>query len=112
MKIELISRGYAVALIEREIRFIESGMAGEYDAGFRSGLGYAIAVLNSMWTEPEPEPKVIPAKHGYWYGLTVHFGFDGTEPEIEIRCSECNRPAERITNFCPHCGAKMEGQTL
>ena len=28
-----------------------------------------------------------------------------------VRCSECKRAFAEKTNFCPHCGAKMKGET-
>ena len=45
---------------------------------------------------------VQPVKHGRWI-----INSDGYYPQ----CSECmNEPQGRImTNFCPNCGAKMDG---
>lgn len=44
----------------------------------------------------EPERK-----HGVW----EYIGGYG----YQYRCSECVMCAERKTNYCPYCGAKMDG---
>lgn len=40
-------------------------------------------------------PTVEPVRHGKWEGL---------------RCSECGRVSWSNTNYCQHCGAKMDGE--
>ena len=48
------------------------------------------------------QTDVAPVRHGHWiecnYGLT-------------FECSECKYPTEyNLTDYCPNCGAKMEGE--
>ena len=48
-----------------------------------------------------PTADVAPVRHGHWiecnYGLT-------------FECSECKYPTEyNLTDYCPNCGAKMDG---
>ena len=48
-----------------------------------------------------PTANVAPVRHGCWiecnYGLT-------------FECSECKYPTEyNLTDYCPKCGAKMDG---
>ena len=45
-------------------------------------------------------PTIEPQRTGKW--LKIHWK--------AFRCSECNRINEYFTNFCPDCGAKMEGR--
>ena len=49
-----------------------------------------------------PTADVAPVRHGRWiecnYGLT-------------FECSECKYPTEySLTDYCPSCGAKMDGE--
>jgi len=106
MERELISRGYAAAILERALSQIPSIDMTEYQKGQYDGLGYALGVLYSIWAEPKPEPKVIPAKSGTWRKFMIYF--DNGKPKAEMRCSVCGRTADKATNYCPHCGAKME----
>lgn len=63
------------------------------------------------WVFNAPTLDYAPVRHGEW----KLFG----EKPITIRvdewvvCSECNRDFMRITgiwfNYCPYCGAKMDG---
>jgi len=54
-------------------------------------LDLAVDTLEKL---PSAQPK-----HGKWN--KIHWK--------AFRCSECNRLSEYNTNFCPNCGAKMEG---
>ena len=47
----------------------------------------------------QPTIDAVPAKHGVW----EYIGGYG----YQYRCSECVMCAERKTNYCPYCGAKM-----
>ncbi len=47
--------------------------------------------------------ELEPVRHGKWH--TIWFGHDYQE---RIVCSECELMADRMTDYCPNCGAKME----
>lgn len=58
--------------------------------------------------ENQPAADVAPVVHGKW----VYHNFDTI-------CSECRKPAifdeweqQAETEFCPHCGAKMDGNEV
>lgn len=42
-------------------------------------------------------------KHGYW--ITV---LDPSYVTIGFECSVCKEKTRRVSNYCPHCGAKMD----
>ena len=44
---------------------------------------------------------VVEASHGYW--------IDGKCGHYKI-CSECNQIADFYFDYCPNCGAKMDGK--
>lgn len=66
--------------------------------------------------EDFPTADVIPAKHGEW-GEQTYSRFYGMDKNGEpiyrdgvlYYCSECSRRSIIKTNFCPDCGAKMDG---
>ena len=57
-----------------------------------------------------PSADVQPVRHGHW----VHDGLDIPHGVDWMHCSECGRrdkycPAA-MTNYCPSCGARMDGE--
>ena len=59
--------------------------------------------------EDAPTIEAVPERKGRW----VHDGFEFPGGVDWIHCSECgkrgiNVPAD-LSNYCPACGAKMEG---
>ena len=53
-------------------------------------------VLDRVYDAPTVD--AVPVKHGYWT--------EGSE------CSQCGKYVYKgdIDNFCPHCGARMDGE--
>lgn len=49
-----------------------------------------------------PSIDAVPAKHGRWQYIGG-YGY-------KHRCSECIMCVERISKYCPHCGARMDGE--
>lgn len=64
-----------------------------------------------------PVADVAPVKHGEWEGR-IHDRFYGTDEDGEpiyrdgvvYYCSECRYRSIIKTNFCPNCGAIMDGK--
>lgn len=59
---------------------------------------------------PTIESEVQPVRHGHW----IHDGLDIPHGVDWMHCSECGKrdkycPAA-MTNYCPNCGAKMDGE--
>ena len=62
-----------------------------------------------------PSADVQPVKHGKWEELTDYGGWGDTH----YRCSVCGeewyledgKPKNNNMNFCPLCGARMDGDT-
>jgi len=52
-----------------------------------------------------PSANVAEVKYGYWKRLNN----DPVNHPMDLLCSECRYISYMRTNFCPHCGANMEG---
>ena len=50
-----------------------------------------------------PAADVEPVRHGRWERSILAYDFK--------RCSECSSVWSRTSNYCPNCGAKMDGGT-
>lgn len=57
---------------------------------------------------------VQPVRHGRWIGITEYCKKNGYIPSgmgIYYWCSECDKEEQKTTDFCPNCGARMDGDT-
>lgn len=52
--------------------------------------------------EDAPTIDVAPVRHGHWVVI------DAEEPR-RYGCSECKRLSWHMENYCPNCGARMDG---
>lgn len=74
------------------------------------------ALVNTIITK-QPAADVVEVKHGHWKLLPAQ-PVTGTL-NVEAECSNCGREVVyqivnnryEFENFCPHCGAKMDGDT-
>ena len=63
----------------------------------------AVQILSDI-----PAADVVPVVHAYWIPQKENHEFK----EVWMKCSACGYPVSMWTgntNFCPHCGAKMDG---
>ena len=110
---DLISRQAAIAEIEYELEMINSALDSiTLDFATRERLrqrkGEAREILNSIQMLPSAQPE---RKKGTW--LTVenpnYSPFDCSSEKISV-CSVCGYAREQHDfNYCPNCGAAMEG---
>ena len=70
------------------------------------GTGDAIDMIEDV-----PVADVAPVRHGRWVQVICHEEFeDGFVDRVKECCSVCHAPNwQRTTNYCPNCGAKMDG---
>ena len=66
--------------------------------------------IDDMKTELEYAPTVDPFQHGRWI-YSAGFDLDGVTYAGRYRCDQCNHwiDAGDDGNYCPNCGAKMDG---
>ena len=64
----------------------------------------------SQYIEALPVADVAPVVHGRWEMRPTGMVTD-TGPEYKAYCTICNEPNKQYQPpFCPHCGAKMDGE--
>ena len=60
-----------------------------------------------------PAADVAPVRHGRW--LTWEEQFPGSTPKkqsgLGVFCDKCHGHADNRTDYCPNCGAKMDGSS-
>lgn len=82
------------------------------------GIGFDVETATAFLNEVE-DADVVEVKHGYWIDYSDDF-YRGRR--MDLRCSICHNRASafvggtddwwdnRKPNYCPHCGAKMDGE--
>ena len=91
----------ADALSEHKFQEVEFH-GGSLDAAYRQGWNDAIDAV----MENEPPVDAVPVRHGQWIHRTPNNGH--TPPYDE--CDKCGWEVRIGLNFCPKCGAKMDGK--
>ena len=77
----------------------------EYDNNYR-------LIIPSEAIKAAPAADVAPVVHARW----IHSRYDDCSEQFElVKCSQCNHEAYAMAfyvrggNYCPNCGAKMDG---
>ena len=65
-----------------------------------SDIGYMI--------RKRPTVDAAPMKHGRWVFVEQRFYMGGFINML--RCSLCKSPTDKEYNYCPNCGARMDGE--
>jgi hypothetical protein len=59
-----------------------------------------------------PLPDVQPVKHGRWIDIYEYCKVHDLRPsglEVYYWCSKCDKAEKKTSDFCPNCGARMDG---
>lgn len=59
-----------------------------------------------------PTVDAEPVKHGRWIGINEYCKKNGYTPSglgNYYWCSECGKAEPKTSDWCPNCGAKMDG---
>ena len=108
---DLISRVAAIAEVEEYLQELDSCIS-EPDLkldGYKNGLQVAINELKGL-----PSVDAVPVVHGRWVEI------DEGDGDYTYDCSLCGfkwflvdgTPLENGMKYCPHCGAKMDGERM
>lgn len=71
-------------------------------------LDIAVKVLETI-----PEADVQPVKRGRWIDIHEYCKMNGYRPSgvaVYYWCSECMKEEKKTSDFCPNCGARMDGE--
>lgn len=64
----------------------------------------------SIFIENMQATDVQPVKHGYWINHRINDEKSLLHGAIkDTTCSECKKSTPYKTNYCMHCGARMDG---
>lgn len=58
--------------------------------------------------EEQPTIEAEPVRHGKWIKKFIESA-EWNWDELYYECSECTLLSETVSEFCPHCGTKMDG---
>ena len=65
-------------------------------------------ILDGVLNLLDEQPTVAPVKHGHWINIDAKF----ENMYVAHQCSICKSEfLGDASNFCPRCGAKMDGET-
>ena len=63
--------------------------------------------------QKQPTADVAEVRHGKW--LTWEEQFPDRKPtkknNLGVFCNNCHSHADNMTDYCPNCGARMDGET-
>ena len=100
---EYISKQDALASLPQQISIQNPHMKG-YVKGYNGCKFDAERAIKNL----EPA-DVVPVVHAHWIPQKENYEFK----EAWMKCSACGYPVSKWTgntNFCPNCGAKMDGK--
>lgn len=69
-------------------------------------------ILNNLENMAISGTDIQPIKHGRWIGIYEYCKKNGCVPSgagIYHWCSECGKAEQKTSDFCPNCGARMDG---
>ena len=95
---DYISREAVIRLIETE------GYNEKYDLGHPKDNDWFCEEVNRI-----PAADVAEVRHGEWKKIDVQPYFRKHYSIGNYSCSVCHRKGMRDWNYCPNCGAKMDG---
>ena len=91
---DLIDRQAAIKVLKNE--------RSDWNDDYNTPIDFCI---DAIYRIPAAHPDI---KIGKWIEDVAFYDEDGN-PCIVTRCNQCGEP-NPVSNFCPECGAKMEGE--
>lgn len=75
---------------------------------YTEGWNDAVLMVKSM-VHSAPTADVAPVVHGRWIPKEENVWNLEMPVVVDWLCSECNISGHYTLNFCPNCGARMDG---
>lgn len=117
-QIELLKNGEVLAVLDEEYnifiertknkmpRYIEANSAIKMFKGLYGGSNASHTLYDASqvidFIKEQPTADVQKIKHGKW---------NAVESNVFFHCSSCGGKSNIMFNFCPNCGARMDGVT-
>ena len=92
IELEALKNRFAKRLV-----WLKKDIHNEYSLGLHDGCEYDIKLIDEI-----PAADVAPVVHGRWIMHDDEFG-------LTCECSACHIETMGDGNYCPNCGAKMDG---
>ena len=73
-------------------------------------MNYEVADLIEDCIDNAPTVDAVEVVHGHWTPTYTIDYWLGTSKIDGFICSECGKDNNRKRNYCPNCGAKMDGE--
>ena len=94
IELEALKNRFAKRLV-----WLKKDIHDEYSLGLYDGCEYDTKLIDEI-----PAADVAPVVHGRWIMHDDEFG-------LTCECSVCHIETMGDGNYCPNCGAKMDGGT-
>ncbi len=78
----------------------------DWDSGYDTAIAEAFEHIKRV-----PVADVQPVSHGRWIDIYEWAKMHDSIPSgtcLYYWCSECQKEQEKKSNFCPHCGTRMD----
>ena len=92
IELEALKNRFAKRLV-----WLKKDIHDEYSLGLYDGCEYDTKLIDEI-----PAADVAPVRHGRWIMHDDEFG-------LTCECSACHIETMGDGNYCPNCGAKMDG---
>ena len=99
---EYIEREALKERFRKRIKWLEKDVHDQYSLGLLHGCEYDVDLIN----EP-PAAEVAPVVHGRWVAKPTMYRHPNAR---NYYCSECRYEPTETKEFCPLCGARMDGE--
>lgn len=77
-------------------------------------IDYCLESVVDVFEDTGLTSDVQPVRHGRWIDIYEWAKMHDSIPSgmcLYYWCSECQEEQEKKSNFCPHCGARMDGDS-
>lgn len=97
---DMISRSALLEHIDRKIQCIDIAPDPLYRIAWE--------IVRDWIAYDAPTVDTVPAVHGRW-GKPIEYGLPYATNHLGVVCSYCCKWSDNDYNYCPNCGAKMDG---
>lgn len=102
--IKIDGLGFVIGLMKKlvEEADFKEDVSDDYKKGF---YDFSNAVITALEQLKDEDVELV--RHGRWVIIEILCG--GGKERKYYRCSECNKANVIRSNYCPNCGARMDG---